>query len=237
MAEEEEKNNMGVPTLKQSIKSNPESYGPNLENQLVRQFEAHLFFELRRSTRTFAIKKEVGAGRSIADLVAFLLPDNPCAIYSSSLSAFESTIISVLRKNGEMEFSEFLQWSGVKSLSDSKLKRLTNSGAIDILDGKIYLKSENPPLRIIAYEAKLKDWRSALDQAQSYYAYADEAYVVLPEGTSFAALNHLSNFEEAGVGLLLVSHLGYIKVVEAKKLTDHDWRREFVYSRALVEKN
>ena len=68
------------------------------------------------------------------------------------------------------------------------------SGFVDVLarDGK---KS------LIAFEAKLADWKRAFMQAYRNTAYADRAYVLLPSGPAERALAHRSTFEDKGVGL------------------------------------
>lgn len=68
------------------------------------------------------------------------------------------------------------------------------SGYVDVLarDGK---KS------LIAFEAKLADWKRAFMQAYRNTAYADRAYVLLPSGPAERALAHRSHFEDKGIGL------------------------------------
>jgi hypothetical protein len=84
---------------------------------------------------------------------------------------------------------------------------------------------------LIAVEAKLLRWRDALAQAAAYRRYADEVYVALPEGFGAPAIVSADLFRAAGVGLLIVSGNRLRQAVAATVSRDHDWRREFVYSR------
>ena len=55
--------------------------------------------------------------------------------------------------------------------------------------------------RVIAFEAKLSRWRTALDQAHRNRCFAHESYVLLPETTAKRAAAHITEFERRGVGL------------------------------------
>lgn len=55
--------------------------------------------------------------------------------------------------------------------------------------------------RLLAFEAKLADWRQALKQAYRYRYYADAAIVILPAQGSRMAIAHRDLFRQMGVGL------------------------------------
>jgi hypothetical protein len=54
---------------------------------------------------------------------------------------------------------------------------------------------------LVAFEAKLADWRRAFMQAYRNTAYANRAYVLLPQKTAHRALRDREEFEFRGVGL------------------------------------
>ena len=54
---------------------------------------------------------------------------------------------------------------------------------------------------LLAFEAKLSDWRQALQQAYRYRYYADSAFVLLPAKNASAALRNEHLFETFGIGL------------------------------------
>jgi hypothetical protein len=56
-------------------------------------------------------------------------------------------------------------------------------------------------VRLLAFEAKLADWRQALKQAYRYRYYADAAIVVLPLAASRVALCNRDMFRQLGVSL------------------------------------
>lgn len=83
-------------------------------------------------------------------------------------------------------------------------------------DGASWTKIKDPePVadRIIAIEAKLRDWRKALYQACQYTDYATQSWVVLDRQMLEPAIVHLDEFERRGVGLAGISPSGEIDVV------------------------
>lgn len=54
---------------------------------------------------------------------------------------------------------------------------------------------------LIAFEAKLDDWKRAFAQAYRNTAYADRAFVLLPAKPANRALAHRALFEDKGIGL------------------------------------
>jgi hypothetical protein len=57
---------------------------------------------------------------------------------------------------------------------------------------------------LIAFEAKLTDWRTGLHQAYRNTCFAHSSYVVLPKRTALAAFRFAGEFEKRGVGLCYV---------------------------------
>ena len=83
------------------------------------------------------------------------------------------------------------------------------SGVADVL-------ARNQSRDLIAFEAKLSDWRRACHQAYRSTAYADVAYVVLPETVASRAARESEVFARYGVGLVSCSVRGIDVVIEAK---------------------
>jgi hypothetical protein len=67
---------------------------------------------------------------------------------------------------------------------------------------------------LIAFEAKLKNWRYALDQAYRNTCFAHKSYVVVPEATAQTAFAYVAEFRRRGVGLCCVDNAGGISVLE-----------------------
>ena len=59
---------------------------------------------------------------------------------------------------------------------------------------------------VIAFEAKLKKWRTALQQAYRNRCFADLSYVLLPAESAKIASKYLGEFALRGVGLCCISN-------------------------------
>lgn len=183
------------------------------------------------------VEREVGVGRSIADLVLLIRrPDLPWPALST-ISVAESVILAALRQWGPTRIDLLEIRCGFErhGLRQGALKRLTKSGTLlRERGGRVTLAPEYVQgTKIVAIEAKLTKWRDALDQAVVYRRYADEAFVLLPAQNADPAMRARADFEDAGVGLLVVDGGRIVTLFDAIASTKHDWRRDYVYFRLL----
>lgn len=72
---------------------------------------------------------------------------------------------------------------------------------------------------IIAFEAKLKNWREALHQAYRNTCFAHYSYVILPEKIALRAVQFEMEFYERCVGICYIEDGEIIVVYEARKTT------------------
>lgn len=85
----------------------------------------------------------------------------------------------------------------------------------DYTSGRTDVLSLSADHQIIAFEAKLTDWRKALHQAWRNTSFANRAYVVLPRHGAQQALRHRDQFEKRGVGLCVVDDGGIEVMIES----------------------
>jgi hypothetical protein len=105
-----------------------------------------------------------------------------------------------------------------------------------------WIKTSQPePIatRIVAVEAKLRDWRRALYQAAQHAAYATHSWVVLDLAALPNARRHVHEFENRGVGLAGLSTDGEIEVVleaceNAPRLHSRYWQANAEIARRLM---
>jgi hypothetical protein len=72
---------------------------------------------------------------------------------------------------------------------------------------------------LIAFEAKLKDWRSALDQAYRNTCFAHKSFVVVPRAIALIAFAYVAEFKRRGVGLCYVDDAGLTVLEESESST------------------
>src|ERR1700687_6008944 len=68
---------------------------------------------------------------------------------------------------------------------------------------------------LIAFEAKLTDWRTALHQAYRNTCFAHSSYVVLPKKAALLAFRFVGEFEKRGVGLCYVDDSSLVVLHES----------------------
>jgi hypothetical protein len=82
-------------------------------------------------------------------------------------------------------------------------------GQVGILQEFSYLRGRTDVVvttetATIAFEAKLTNWRKALDQAYRNTCFAEQSYVLLPETSAKHAMRCSGEFEERGVGICCI---------------------------------
>ncbi len=222
-----------VPAMSRAL-TPTRSASPRLESILVESVVANLRAYLGRPDA--ALFREVTAGRSIADVVAVVPGRRLQAV--RPLSVWESFVVAAGRPVGSTRIDVLERVCGLEPRAlredERRFDRLVKIGLLRRgAGGSVQIGSTwGRSFQMIAIEAKLTRWRDALEQAREYRLYANQSYVALPEASVPMARRHRKDFEAAGVGLLSVN--GHIKtIVSAEPATDHDWRREFLWSRLV----
>lgn len=114
-----------------------------------------------------------------------------------------------------------------KELEERILPALYESGLIDVQDGSYTVRAslETEGLnKVIAVEAKVRDWRSGFRQALRYQEFADESYLAVYEQHVAPCLANKAAFETAGIGLIGVSNEGLTVHIEASNVLQYNKR-------------
>ncbi|MCP5049640.1 MAG: hypothetical protein GY940_20890 [bacterium] len=90
------------------------------------------------------------------------------------------------------------QSENVFDISDFAFEFYYNSGRVDI----IALTDEK---ELIAFEAKLTRWRTAINQAYRNSSFVHYSYVLIPANIVDNAIKHRREFERRGLGLCSIS--------------------------------
>lgn len=132
-----------------------------------------------------------------------------------------------------LEFSEGLSLKSIhaqlgysqKEIKERILPDLYESGLLDVADGSYRISSpiQSEGLnKVIAVEAKVKDWRSGFRQAMRYQEFADESYLAVYEKHIRPCLEFKNAFETAGIGLIGVSDEGLTVHIEATNVARYN---------------
>jgi len=157
--------------------------------------------------------EEVSLGYGIADIVICnvnypKIPENPSELF---LNRSDINIYTIISKEAEATFDLIYDTtrSSRQSISDSLIKLIT-LGYIKQIDNlfTIHKEYELPYNSSFAVEAKLKDWKRALYQAQRYKWFAEYSYVVMDEHYSQPAIRNIDEFIKYNVGLATINTEG-----------------------------
>jgi len=95
-----------------------------------------------------------------------------------------------------------------------ELRKLNDAGIVHVGAGgrvKVLHNVSAPFGEVIAYEVKVKDWKSGLRQARNYRSFANRVYLALPLDRAVAVKKHREIFKRFKVGLVGITTKGTIR--------------------------
>jgi len=178
---------------------------------------------------------EIRMGIGIPDvMVGCFVPDeheNIMDYYALKMYFFlvDNSIRSI---NKVIEMSVFPRAHTVKYI-----RVLENRGILAIEDDIISISKriQKQELGInVSIEAKIKDWKGGLFQAQRYLSFSDYSYVAIPE----MAIDKVdqSRFSDSGIGLLAVSEESIYEVVKPSRSTECDALFKYISISSMLDK-
>lgn len=100
----------------------------------------------------------------------------------------------------ELEMSKMFEKFAKNYFGNAYLKEC--QGLFGIPDFVLYDKKKDET-SIVAFELKLKNWKTAMKQAFRYKSFSNISYVVMPAKTVNAALKNISLFKQYNIGLAI----------------------------------
>lgn len=216
------------------------------EKAFVKQLEKIFINE------SFLTKKEVGVGYGVADLIVVKLNPDKCAIrrennqfkkllreeyfkvlYHTPEEGQRNPISEdVLTKKTGLSKS-FLKYRILKQLEEDKYIRRVNGRFYFRINGWIPIAKE-----IIAIEAKLKNWKQGVLQANRYKSFANKVYLAIP--VEIAHLVDKTLLKRCNVGLIVLDtkqnqkKVSRIKREKPLNIYKHNLAAEFVLNRRIL---
>lgn len=160
------------------------------------------------------ILEEVNLGFGIADLVISKISKNqPTA---ASLTSFDILIYKIIEtdSNVSMELLKSITKAKESQIKKS-LEMLMVESYVDHKDTFFQINKSYKSIteKTIAIEAKLKNWKRALDQAYRYKWFATQSYVVLDSKHVLPAHKNIEQFMKLNVGLAEINSNGVLKIL------------------------
>lgn len=151
------------------------------------------------------IFEELNLGYGIPDVVVVQYKNNKSLKKRKEfLNYFDISILDLIEKKEQVSIEDivFLTKS-TKSKINNTLSLLQSEKLILYREGKYFShkKYAGALEDCLAIEAKLKNWKRALEQAYRYRWFSNKSFVMLPGENINPALKNISLFEKYGVGL------------------------------------
>ncbi len=159
----------------------------HMKKQIISEFDlvSYLAESLKDEFKTDAFAREFSVGYGIADLVfarSFYAKKNKLG--RKPLDNYYALML-YLSLSADQEFSLTYAATVLRSsrgIAQQATRVLLDDGYIAELKRGSYTKTtviEPEPLRLVAIEAKLKDWKQGILQARRYKSFTDESYLAI----------------------------------------------------------
>lgn len=188
----------------------------------------------------YHILEEVSLGLGVADLVVSEIGQSTLTEinHREKLDIIDITIYEIVENNHVVSFDSILDKTHLNKYQARKsLKKLIESDYIIEQESKFIINNFYKLVfnKSIAIEAKLKNWKRALQQAYRYRWFADYSYVVLDDDFSKQAINNLEMFKQFNIGLITISSNGPVqKVFHPRKLKPIDSGMQKLLSETIL---
>ncbi len=199
------------------------------ESELVNVMNKHL----KENKLIFA--NEIRMGIGIPDIVVgYNLPEK----HENIVDYYALKLFSHIVENNLKNINEIVEFLMLPKAHIMKYIRLLKDKNIISTNEEVIIinkRIDKESLGInISIEAKVKDWRMGLLQAQRYLSFSDYSYVALPE-------NSIKNVDEkrftnSGIGLLSISEDDIHEVIPAAKSRECDYLFKYISISSMLEK-
>ena len=167
-----------------------------------------------KNKKTFCLN-EYDSGYSIADIIIGELFDN--IEEELKRKPIDSRLLTPLldfNTHEYINFQDFAMKYSVSTITAKKyLESYTEAGYLCKIDNKGNYKFLKPYKlvfkNLISIEAKLKNWKKALQQAYSYKLFSNMVFVLVDKHYSNQAIKNISLFEKYDIGLIVMDENGY----------------------------
>jgi DNA-binding transcriptional ArsR family regulator len=191
---------------------------PKVEARLVASLRRALIREATGPLRRSVTAVELDSFQGVADLVIgefnglHILPGTISRNRLKAFSFSTAKLLATLDRRKVIRVSQIAEKCGLSLATVRKeLRKLRETKIIDIQrpDRVRILHLVSPPFKeLVAFEVKVKDWKSGLRQARSYKSFANQAYLALPQGRAELLKDHIKVFKRFNVGLVGVGSGG-----------------------------
>lgn len=162
------------------------------------------------------IMEEVNLGFGVADLVIYKVQTNTAANPpKASLNYFDLTIYKIIESGDQITIDKIREITKANQATIKKsINKLILESYVKKVDAIYNIRRNYKAVSnsSIAIEAKLKNWKRALNQAFRYKWFATYSYVVLDSNNISAAIKNIDSFRKFNVGLAEINQSGVLMI-------------------------
>ena len=201
------------------------------EKQLVKKLRSNYSSICDWNTAKFetSVLEEVNLGFGVADLVISKVISRKKKT-SVSLSYFDIIVYKIIESSTTVSLDRIKEITKANNTKIKKsLEKLMIESYVNEQDALFTVKRSYQSItnKSVAIEAKLKDWKRALNQAFRYKWFASKSFVVLDSKFINPALVNISKFQKFNVGLAELNKKGeltiHFKPKAEKPIDDKMW--------------
>ena len=195
---------------------------PNTEFSLMMNFEMALLDRSQTPDSTTRILlRELNGLQGRADLVDAHIRALPSTVRPEDLatslrSPAKARLLANLRYRAPRTRAYLMRATGLSNRSlGGHIRQLESSGLVNVhanLTVSLGCRLPWSMVDIVAYEAKLANWRRALHQALGYRAFSRSVWVVMPTSGARNAKKLANVFSSNGIGLMAIDNEGRIQI-------------------------
>jgi DNA-binding MarR family transcriptional regulator len=181
----------------------------NYERDLVKSFH-NQNLAIFNKYELLISKKEVPVSECIPDLIFIGVNNYPeSSWFKKRLSSKHHYIIWLLKKMGDLDVPSLAEMSYMRASKISTLvQELIKADYIKDQQNGYYALSQryaSIEAKVIAVEAKLRNWKQALSQAIRYSQFADLVMVAMDSDSVLGRVNIIEEYKAHNIGLCAVS--------------------------------
>ena len=201
-----------------------------LESELVDKITLYIDKHRIRSS------KEIRMGIGVPDISMNIGAPKSMALISDYYLLLLAEYVNSKKKATLCELSEYLSFDKYKT--QNYINLLAADKVVLQKNNTIHINRKIFGLNLgktVSIEAKIKDWKSGILQAQRYLMFSDFSYLALPyDKIHNVAIDQLGI---TGIGLLSVDARGIHEIIKPQQSQECDYKQKYIITSSIIKNN
>lgn len=201
-----------------------------LESELVERITSYLKKYRIRYT------KEVHMGIGVPDISINIGAPKSMALISDYYLLLIIEYLSNKKRSTICELSEYFSFDRLKT--QNYVNQLLEERIVTQRKNVVYINRKIFGLNLgkaISIEAKIRDWKSGILQAERYLMFSDFSYLALPED-KIRNVDHKQLIVK-GIGLLAIGEKNIKEIVRPTQSSECEYKQKYILTSAIIKNN